>query len=164
MTLADELAELCSSCGLCCNGTIFAVGRLDPEEVEPARSLGLRVLPTSVFELPCPQHDGRRCTVYASRPKVCAKYECRLRRDHASKGDALAPKLAATGRARELAARVAAKIPAGGTSLIKRIDQLLADGGLEALRHDPELALDITELAMRLERDFGVEVERGPPG
>jgi uncharacterized protein len=68
-----SLEALCLECGLCCNGTLFTHVALTPEE---SARLGLEVIrqPCSFLGAGC------KCTVYASRPKGCARFVCMLGR------------------------------------------------------------------------------------
>jgi len=56
-------AELCQSCGACCDGTIFASHRDDAGASCPQ---------------PCAHHSGGACAIYEQRPKSCRTYECAL--------------------------------------------------------------------------------------
>jgi hypothetical protein len=73
---------LCLSCGLCCDGTLFAAVPLLPEEVDTSTRLSLRVLPKvdggHVAQLPCSALHGLRCSVYTERPRTCRVYRCDL--------------------------------------------------------------------------------------
>ena len=72
---------LCKSCGLCCSGHLFAWVRLNASELNPAESLGLKVIRNDPrqrgFTQPCPLWDGM-CTVYTSPsyPRTCRTYKC----------------------------------------------------------------------------------------
>ena len=74
---------LCKSCGLCCNGHLFAWVKLRSPEVASAKSLGLNVLGSDPkhrgFNQPCPLWDGQ-CTIYHSPayPRSCRTYKCKL--------------------------------------------------------------------------------------
>src|SRR6185312_2199386 len=74
-------ADICLDCGFCCDGTLFghAVSSDTPESL-----VALGLTPTddcssdrSGFRLPCPHFSGS-CSIYASRPRVCANFRCRL--------------------------------------------------------------------------------------
>ncbi len=74
---------LCTNCGLCCDGTLFAdvelVGQAEVARLEimgmdienESRSLGL-------LSQPCPALRGTRCGIYAHRPACCRVFECHL--------------------------------------------------------------------------------------
>ena len=74
---------LCSACGLCCNGVIFAnVALLPADDAAGLRSAGLPVqAPHSALRpphvaQPCAAFDGCRCRVYTERPRYCREFEC----------------------------------------------------------------------------------------
>jgi Uncharacterised protein family (UPF0153). len=81
----SELNQLCLSCGLCCNGVIFARGQLQKQD-DPVRlkELGLKLFrpgsrPDAVkFRQPCAVLEGCRCTIYADRPQYCRQFRCSL--------------------------------------------------------------------------------------
>jgi uncharacterized protein len=70
--------KLCLSCGLCCNGVIFADVQLQPSD-DAARLRELGVLKRGKkFRQPCTAHDGCRCAIYQDRPQYCREFECVL--------------------------------------------------------------------------------------
>ena len=76
----DAASTLCTSCGLCCDGSLFSIAPLVPEDgavVAPLRSQedgDERFLP-----LPCPALDSAKCcTVYGYRPRICGAFRCAL--------------------------------------------------------------------------------------
>lgn len=89
MTISEQApqltpSDLCRSCGVCCDGTLFAKVSLVPEDLPgPLRSAGIVVTTDdtgSRFKLACPAHQGGCCQVYASRPSNCRTYQCKLLR------------------------------------------------------------------------------------
>lgn len=73
--------NLCTECGLCCNGALFDFGPLARDEVPEKRRAGLRVLEADQkfgFGLPCPQLEGAVCQVYAQRPNTCRAFRCEV--------------------------------------------------------------------------------------
>jgi uncharacterized protein len=75
---------LCTKCGLCCDGTLFADVEL-AGAVEAARleAMGLEVEDADGGEAalllqPCAALKGTRCSVYVHRPGCCRTFECRL--------------------------------------------------------------------------------------
>jgi uncharacterized protein len=74
--------QLCSSCGMCCNGVIFAdlkLTKTDSPELLASRGVPLRWRgKTALLSQPCPALDGTLCRVYADRPSRCRTFECRL--------------------------------------------------------------------------------------
>jgi hypothetical protein len=131
-----DLARLCQSCGMCCDGSLFGRVRLAPEEVEGARRRGLRVLPSGgSLEQPCaalvtsPSGAGptRICSAYDERPQSCRAFACRLYERHRREGGPLDDRLA----------------------VVRRVRELLAS--LEGLRLGPDAYAELKE---SLDRDF----------
>ncbi len=87
MTAPDhELAQICQSCGFCCDGTLFRAVLLRPDELDRAKRIGLRVLEDKGFQLPCSQLKDLSCQVYEDRPSTCRSFECNLLARHREEG------------------------------------------------------------------------------
>jgi len=74
---------LCTKCGLCCDGTLFAdVELVGQVEVARLESLGMdienEVRNTGLLSQPCAALRGTRCSIYAYRPQCCRVFECQL--------------------------------------------------------------------------------------
>lgn len=77
--MTNTAEKLCLSCGLCCNGVIFADVQLQRgDDSAKLRSLGVLKTNAKKFSQPCPAHDGCRCAIYADRPQYCRQFECLL--------------------------------------------------------------------------------------
>ena len=85
--MAQELTDtLCTRCGLCCDGTLFAdvelAGRAEAARLEV---LGLEIedddTPAPLLVQPCAALRGRKCGIYEHRPGCCRTFECRLLQD-----------------------------------------------------------------------------------
>ncbi len=79
---AAAIQSLCTHCGLCCDGSLFADVRLRPAD-QPARLAGLGLAvgaagPRTCLAQPCAAFDGRHCQIYALRPRHCREFECGL--------------------------------------------------------------------------------------
>ncbi len=76
-------SALCTSCGLCCDGTVFRVARLREGEVpSPEMADGARWEDGGerpAFLLPCHAFVGH-CGIYEVRPEVCGSFRCRVLR------------------------------------------------------------------------------------
>ena len=76
---------LCTRCGLCCDGTLFAEVELSGRgEATQLEAMGLDLDSDGAAEslpLPCAALRGTRCSVYVHRPHVCRTFECRLLKD-----------------------------------------------------------------------------------
>jgi len=77
---------LCTRCGLCCDGSLFAdvelAGRAEATRME-AMGLEIEDDDTGGAQLlqPCVALQGRRCAIYEHRPECCQTFECRLLQD-----------------------------------------------------------------------------------
>ena len=73
---------LCTRCGLCCDGSLFA----DVELASQAEATRLEVMGLEIEDddashllvLPCRALQGTRCSIYAHRPRCCRTFECHL--------------------------------------------------------------------------------------
>jgi hypothetical protein len=76
---------LCTRCGLCCDGTLFAdVELASRAEATRLEKLGLEIESDDEAPLlvqPCAALRGRRCSIYAHRPGCCRTFECNLLQD-----------------------------------------------------------------------------------
>jgi Fe-S-cluster containining protein len=74
--------QLCTRCGLCCDGSLLADVELTGREAEAMEILGLDVEDDGadgmVMSLPCRALNGTRCRIYEHRPRCCRTFECRL--------------------------------------------------------------------------------------
>ena len=82
--MSVELTDaLCTQCGLCCDGSLFADVELSgPAEATRVELLGLDVEEDGddrpLLVQPCTALDGTRCSVYEHRPECCRTFECKL--------------------------------------------------------------------------------------
>ena len=150
-------SRLCVTCGLCCNGVMFQIVKLQPGESPKAlAALGLKVK-RGAFAQPCPALEGLRCSIYADRPTRCRLFECKqLKRVEAgeiSEASALAA-------IREVQRRVAdlngllekADATNPRKSISHRCATALEEPHPEALR--TSLAVAMHELETMLDADF----------
>jgi Fe-S-cluster containining protein len=77
--------RLCTQCGLCCDGSLFAdVELAGRAEALRAEVMGLRIdddADAMLMLLPCSALKGTRCSIYPHRPQCCRTFECRLLKD-----------------------------------------------------------------------------------
>ena len=81
--------QLCRACGLCCDGTLFDLVKLEPgDDAAKLKALGLPVsvsrgkVPIARFPQPCSALcEDRTCRLYAERPWQCRTFECALFKD-----------------------------------------------------------------------------------
>jgi Fe-S-cluster containining protein len=142
----EDLARLCQSCGLCCDGSLFGRVALEPDEILVARKRRLRVLASGKgFEQPCAAlaalgaGESRTCSIYLDRPRSCRRFVCRLHERHRREGGPLEARLAPVRRVREILAYLEAS---GLTSQDFEGDD------------PPEASASLAELMRRLEEDF----------
>ncbi|HOW26118.1 MAG TPA: hypothetical protein PK711_10665 [Bacteroidales bacterium] len=81
--------QICVTCGLCCDGTLFWHASLQPGEKgdlpEKIKKAYRKSEDEESFMLPCGYFAGK-CTIYAQkRAHVCASYRCQLLRDFADR-------------------------------------------------------------------------------
>jgi Fe-S-cluster containining protein len=74
---------LCTKCGLCCDGTLFADVELGGQaELVRLEIMGMEVeneeRNTGLLSQPCAALRGTRCGIYAHRPKCCRVFQCHL--------------------------------------------------------------------------------------
>ena len=75
---------LCTRCGLCCDGSLFAdVELASTGETSALEVMGLEIEDTDADDgalllQPCRALKGTRCSIYPHRPDCCRTFECRL--------------------------------------------------------------------------------------
>lgn len=78
------MKNICQSCGLCCDGTMYThVSLEDADNQERLVSLGLHLRngqSEPCFDQPCVAYQSGSCSIYASRPAICRAYRCALLR------------------------------------------------------------------------------------
>jgi hypothetical protein len=136
------LSELCTACGLCCDGSLFRFLPVDEAERGTYERLALPVVTQSgrpAMPLPCRRLQGRACTVYAERPGGCRAYVCRLG-DELSRGAVSGERaLAVVREAQRRIAALEAAFPGDGpvvqraTTAAMKSDPALSDVAFELL-------------------------------
>ncbi len=158
---------LCTRCGLCCDGSLFADVEISRTEGRRLELLGLDVEDDergrALLAQPCGALAGTRCTIYAQRPRCCRTFECRLLQDTraglVSVSDArerITTTLRAVRRAQRLIARLGG--PEGSLPLAERAAETLggdagAAGSLRRQRR-AELAAVLRGLERRIRNVF----------
>jgi Fe-S-cluster containining protein len=169
----EAASRLCTACGMCCDGTLFQIVRMQPGD-SPAElgRLGLKMRCRDgefFMEQPCSALRENCCTVYEKRPARCRLFHCQqLRR--VESGDAQeAEAMAMIVETRELVERVRGLIERcglreDGQSLQERFERVMSTPIHETL--EPEMAAvrenlenAMQKLRMRINREF-----RPPPG
>jgi Fe-S-cluster containining protein len=110
----ESAEELCRACGLCCDGTLFDVVKLEPgDDASRLRTLGLPVkfsrgkAAVARFPQPCAALCAdRTCRLYANRPWQCRVFECRVFKDAKAGRITFGSALRLVGQARRRADRI----------------------------------------------------------
>ncbi len=150
-------SRLCVTCGLCCNGVMFQIVKLQPGESPKAlAALGLKVK-RGAFAQPCAALDGLRCSIYADRPTRCRLFECkqlkRVEAEEITEASALAAIREVQRRVAELNGLLEkADATNPRKSISHRCATALAEPHPEELR--ASLALAMHELETMLDADF----------
>jgi Fe-S-cluster containining protein len=169
----NAATRLCTACGMCCDGTMFQIVRMQPGEV-PAElgKLGLKIRCRDgeyYMEQPCSALRENRCTVYERRPVRCRLFNCqqlgRVERGETTEADAMAMIVETRGlveRVRGLIEQCGLR--EDGQALVERYERVASTPINEKL--EPELVAvraDLEEtmraLKLQLNREF-----RLPPG
>lgn len=85
----ESVEQLCLACGLCCDGTLFDLVKLEAsDDPHKVKRLGLPVtvsrgkVPVARFPQPCAALcEDRTCRLYANRPWQCRVFECGVFKD-----------------------------------------------------------------------------------
>lgn len=83
--MSVQSEQLCLSCGLCCDGTIFADVKLSDADHLLLKQLAVKgqaspLSPRRCKSLrqPCPAFQGGKCVIYEHRPGHCRNFDCAL--------------------------------------------------------------------------------------
>lgn len=136
--------SLCTSCGACCDGSLFRLTPLSDDEAAWAARRHLPLLDAvadPAMAQPCGALEGTRCRLYDERPETCRRFRCRVlvRLENGDIDRAEAE--ARVARLRELIARVV--VQTGEGPLWERVRETIA-------RRDPA-AMDAVFLAWMLD-------------
>lgn len=76
---------LCRACGMCCDGTLFELGRVEAQDDVPSLTArGLLITERqgrTFFQQPCTCFAGDTCAIYKARPSRCRQYRCQVLAD-----------------------------------------------------------------------------------
>lgn len=71
-------ARLCLDCGLCCNGVLFDLVKLQPgDNAKALGARGIKIKKRQFFTQPCGALCDLHCTIYEDRPTRCRLFECK---------------------------------------------------------------------------------------
>ena len=155
--LSTPASRLCAACGMCCNGVMFDIVRLQPgDSPKGLAALGLKVKRKrgqSHFVQPCAAHRDSQCTIYAERPQRCRIFECRQLQRVAAGEITEAAAMENIGEALRLVAEINALLVRTGDTnarhaLSKRCETALAGPSSEAA------ALELRQPILRAKREL----------
>lgn len=110
----NSAEQLCLACGLCCDGTLFDLVKLEAgDDAGKLKALGLPVYlsrgkaPVARFPQPCAALcENRTCRLYADRPWQCRTFECKTFKEAKAGRVSFTAALALVKQARRRADRV----------------------------------------------------------
>lgn len=156
-------SQLCVSCGLCCDGTIFErVPVLDDDDPSHLRQRGVRFdAKDEYWLLPCAALEGRTCSIYSCRLGVCRTYRCPLLERHENGEIPLAEALKIVARTVALKTSVRAAFTAVDDEEEVAFRQLYLReiSGVPVLPNNARILLDFAVLQISLDRYFRRKVE-----
>jgi uncharacterized protein len=111
-------SRLCTACGLCCNGVLFHIVKLQSaDSLRALAAAGLKIHRKKrepYFNQPCPQLNGCACRIYAERPQRCRLFECEQLRQVAAQALTEEAARRHIDQARAQVARIEALLAAAG--------------------------------------------------
>lgn len=135
-SVASAASRLCAACGLCCNGVLFEIVRLQPvDSAKQLAGLGIKLKSRHAqpyFKQPCSAFCGTHCSIYDHRPQRCRLFDCRQLLRVAAGEISEADAAEAIQHVRQLVARIETLLNAAGDTnakkpLLKRCRSVLAD-------------------------------------
>ena len=130
----DPSQQLCTSCGLCCDGTIYDHAKLTPAEAGTLGRSGARIVVTddgSAILQPCGLLTGTLCSIYPDRPASCRRFRCEVLRGLEEGRTSVDQALGHVATARALATKAAAFLLDGQTLSAARKSWLAWSQGSE---------------------------------
>ncbi|MFO1485089.1 MAG: YkgJ family cysteine cluster protein [Verrucomicrobiaceae bacterium] len=170
---ASAATRLCTSCGMCCDGTMFQIVKMQPGDcAAELAKLGMRIRSKDGgyhMEQPCPALKELKCEIYEKRPTRCRLFHCQqlrlLEADKKNEDEVMmliAETRAQAAQVRDLIEQCGLR--EDGQPLLERFDRLMSTPVDEKL--EPELAAmreDLDNAMRRLRLVINREF-RPPPG
>ena len=172
MTCPDELqrdgastkdgSRLCVSCGMCCDGTLFAYAKAEADEAAKLDAYGLErlfVRGKPRFRLGCRHLSCGSCTIYEDRFTICRSFRCALLRRYDAGEISLEDAMETVETAKKLLANVLEQAPDAAhfserESIRRRAAQWASAADLDTRRIEARLYLDIIALEQFLQSRF----------
>ncbi len=158
MPAIRPLEDLCLSCGLCCDGSLFWAVPLEEGQTAsvPSDTEGY-------LRQPCPCFSGA-CTIYKDRPAGCRDFTCHVLDAVAAEQQDRDWALARIAEMRATLEALDAALPGGDPSLYRRAAEFLAeqdaaseDPAVRDRRADVRKAITDYEAALKSFRALGEE-------
>lgn len=157
--LRHAASRLCTACGMCCNGVLFEIVRLQPQDdMRHLERLGMQIYRKKkepYFKQPCRFLEGCSCTIYEARPTRCRRFECHqlklLAAEEITESDAMAK----ITQVKALVTKVQASLKELGDEAEQ---DSLEERTRRVLEQHPEASLadDMRALKLLLNREFRV--------
>ena len=174
--ISSPASRLCAACGMCCNGVMFHIVRLQPaDSPKVLAALGLKLKRKRRQDCilqPCPAYRECRCSIYEARPVRCRAFECQQLQRVATGAITEAAALAKITEATALVAEVnTLLLRSGGTNmkqpLSKRCETAMAEpldpsSDAAVVQTRRQLSRAMKELDALLDQEFRIEPAESP--
>lgn len=163
ISTADSAAQsLCTSCGLCCDGSIFRQAMLkDQDEESCLEKAGITPCKQGerrFFILPCHHLIDKHCQIYSSwRPYVCSRFKCNVLRRFYHADLSYAQALIIIKKAVQHTEEVRRQLSFDCFSTHMNLFNLYEAWITASKVLDPAIELNFAALQFRLKRDFKVK-------
>lgn len=158
--------RICTSCGLCCDGSIFKRARVFPDENAALfETLDLQILHLKdgrrCFLLPCRHLQGSICSIYEkTRPRKCSEFRCKLLErfynQDISYKDACEVVINAVEHVRQVKSQLVLK----GNSECSSLDGLFEAWQKNCVTENSATAMNYHSLQFRFDRDFRLNKDK----
>jgi Fe-S-cluster containining protein len=167
-TFMEAASRLCAACGMCCDGTMFQIVRMQPGEV-PAElgKLGLKIRCRDgeyFMEQPCSGLREKRCTVYEQRPVRCRLFNCqqlgRVERGETPEAEAMTMIVETQALVEQVRSLIEqCGLREDGQALVERYERVMSTPVNESLEPElvavrEELEETMRKLKLQLNREF----------
>lgn len=162
----ESAQSLCTSCGLCCDGSIFDHVVIKPEDdvvllTGSGFSLSKRRDNLS-FGQPCPHFQSHGCDVYFSgRPITCIQFRCKILKRLDNGKITIQQCMEIIEKTRQHAAELRRQIQTACPANIMSISEMFDIWKNQQEAPDQAVLLNFAAFKFRLSRDFGKTIKSG---
>jgi len=156
----DSAQMLCTSCGLCCDGSVFNHAQIYPEDDKSLLTkCGITVRKRGdrrFFILPCHHLHERKCAIYTSwRPSICSRFKCKVLK-RLEKGEiSFMQGLEIINMTLQHLTKLRQQIQPGGYTKPTNIAKMFEAWKKRQENPDAAVMLNFAAFQFRLSRDFG---------